>query len=122
MKAATLLNRLPRPADARESADTEQTRRRRRRGRRTRSNTAGKLHLASHVADQADHVADQASPVTDPAAASTAGAAQQADVARVRRAGGPIDNASYTCACGYVFAASVSTTVACPHCGADQAW
>lgn len=43
-------------------------------------------------------------------------------VARVRNAGGPIDNASYTCACGFVFAASVSTTVACPHCGADQAW
>jgi hypothetical protein len=43
-------------------------------------------------------------------------------VQRVRNAGGPIDNASYTCACGFVFAASVSTTVACPHCGADQAW
>lgn len=43
-------------------------------------------------------------------------------VARVRGAGGPIDNASYTCACGFVFAASVSTTVRCPHCGADQAW
>ena len=48
--------------------------------------------------------------------------AQDATVARVRLAGGPIDNASYTCACGFVFAASVSTTVRCPHCGADQAW
>ena len=45
-----------------------------------------------------------------------------ATVARVRSAGGPIDNASYTCACGFVFAASVSTTVSCPHCGASQAW
>jgi hypothetical protein len=43
-------------------------------------------------------------------------------VVRVRNAGGPIDNASYTCACGFVFAASVSTTVRCPHCGAGQAW
>jgi len=43
-------------------------------------------------------------------------------VQRVRGAGGPIDNASYTCGCGFVFAASVSTTVRCPHCGADQAW
>lgn len=41
---------------------------------------------------------------------------------RVREAGGPIDNASYSCACGMVFAAAVSTTVSCPHCGAGQAW
>jgi rubrerythrin len=47
---------------------------------------------------------------------------QDATVARVRLAGGPIDNASYTCSCGFVFAASVSTTVRCPHCGASQAW
>ena len=43
-------------------------------------------------------------------------------VARVREAGGPIDHASYACACGCVFRASVSTTVSCPHCGAGQAW
>jgi hypothetical protein len=43
-------------------------------------------------------------------------------VERVRDAGGPLDRASYVCGCGYVFNAAVSTTVACPHCGADQAW
>ncbi len=43
-------------------------------------------------------------------------------VERVRSAGGPIDNACYSCACGLVFAAPVSTTVACPRCGTDQAW
>jgi hypothetical protein len=43
-------------------------------------------------------------------------------VQRVRDAGGPIDLASYTCGCGYLFSASVSTSVICPHCGADQAW
>jgi hypothetical protein len=43
-------------------------------------------------------------------------------VQRVRAAGGPIDRASYACACGYLFSASVSTTVMCPHCGADQSW
>jgi len=43
-------------------------------------------------------------------------------VERVRAAGGPLDRASYTCECGYLFAAPVSTTVACPHCGASQAW
>jgi rubrerythrin len=41
---------------------------------------------------------------------------------RVREAGGPIDQASYTCMCGYVFLAPVSTTVQCPHCSAAQAW
>jgi len=43
-------------------------------------------------------------------------------VQRVRAAGGPLDRASYTCECGYLFAAPVSTTVACPHCGACQSW
>lgn len=41
---------------------------------------------------------------------------------RVRAAGGPSDEASYTCICGYVFCAPVSATVACPHCGCEQDW
>jgi hypothetical protein len=41
---------------------------------------------------------------------------------RVRNAGGPIDEASYACGCGFVFIAPVSTTVTCPHCRAPQAW
>ncbi len=45
-----------------------------------------------------------------------------AAVERVRRAGGPLDMASYVCGCGYMFSAAVSTTVSCPHCHADQAW
>lgn len=43
-------------------------------------------------------------------------------VERVREAGGPLDEASYTCHCGYLFSAAVSATVVCPHCGSDQAW
>jgi hypothetical protein len=43
-------------------------------------------------------------------------------VQRVRDAGGPVDKASYSCECGYVFLAPVSTTVRCPHCDAGQAW
>jgi hypothetical protein len=43
-------------------------------------------------------------------------------VARVREAGGPLDEASYACECGLVFVAPVSTTVACPHCRAAQPW
>lgn len=43
-------------------------------------------------------------------------------VERVRAAGGPHDEACYTCQCGYLFNAAVSTTVACPNCGVEQAW
>ena len=43
-------------------------------------------------------------------------------VQRVRDAGGPVDEAAYVCECGYFFNAAVSTSVACPHCGADQTW
>jgi hypothetical protein len=93
MRATALLQRLP------HSADTPRPRRSRRSRRR---HTA-----ATHTANP--HLATPASE-------------QSATDARVRLAGGPIDNASYTCACGFVFAASVSTTVRCPHCGADQAW
>lgn len=41
---------------------------------------------------------------------------------RVRRAGGPQDQALYACACGYAFKASVTASVCCPHCGGEQAW
>jgi hypothetical protein len=44
------------------------------------------------------------------------------DERRARESGGPEDRAMYTCTCGYVFEARVSTSVACPHCGAGQAW
>jgi hypothetical protein len=39
-----------------------------------------------------------------------------------RRAGGPEDNALYSCMCGYAFTAAVTTSVGCPHCGTEQAW
>jgi hypothetical protein len=32
------------------------------------------------------------------------------------------DLALYGCSCGYVFKATVSTSVGCPHCGQTQAW
>ena len=51
-----------------------------------------------------------------------AAADDSAEVARHRRAGGPEDIALYTCACGYAFEATVTASVGCPHCGADQAW
>lgn len=95
MRATALLQRLP------HAATTERPRRSRRsrHGKRTSAGSQANLHLAAPAA-----------------------AVQDASITRVRLAGGPIDNASYTCSCGFVFAASVSTTVHCPHCGADQAW
>jgi rubrerythrin len=44
------------------------------------------------------------------------------DERRLRSSGGPDDRAQYTCGCGYVWEADVSASVACPHCGASQAW
>jgi hypothetical protein len=52
---------------------------------------------------------------------------------RTRHAGSPArernqranisqDAALYSCGCGYVFKAAVTTSVGCPHCGTDQAW
>lgn len=41
---------------------------------------------------------------------------------RLRDAGGPDDRACYSCGCGYVFVAPVSTSVQCPHCDTTQAW
>lgn len=41
---------------------------------------------------------------------------------RLRDAGGPDDRATYSCECGYLFEAPVSTTVSCPNCGVQQAW
>jgi hypothetical protein len=42
--------------------------------------------------------------------------------ARAKRSGGPVDQALYSCSCGYAFKAPVTTTVGCPHCGQTQAW
>lgn len=42
--------------------------------------------------------------------------------ARVRAEGGPQDVALYRCSCGCAFDGAVSTHVACPQCGGDQAW
>jgi predicted Zn-ribbon and HTH transcriptional regulator len=41
---------------------------------------------------------------------------------RRREACGMQDEAIYTCECGFVFHAPVSTSVGCPHCGSAQAW
>jgi hypothetical protein len=108
MRAAEFLHRLPR----REGSAQQE------RGRRWRAH-ARRKPAPSSIATRQRAAQVSTRPISTPEA-STLG--QDSAVARVRDAGGPIDNASYTCACGFVFAASVSTTVACPHCGASQAW
>jgi Zn finger protein HypA/HybF involved in hydrogenase expression len=54
----------------------------------------------------------------------TRGARHAAAPARERnqRANISQDAATYSCECGYVFTAAVTTSVGCPHCGTDQAW
>jgi hypothetical protein len=41
---------------------------------------------------------------------------------RNKRANMSQDAALYSCSCGYVFKAPVTTSVGCPHCGTAQAW
>jgi hypothetical protein len=85
----------------------------------------GLLHTLSGSRDRRRHRARHATTTPSPATLSTCVAVScPADPAaqRARAAGGPIDRAAYTCECGYVFSAPVSTTVHCPHCGAGQAW
>jgi hypothetical protein len=58
-------------------------------------------------------------------ARETAVEASSADVPLSRRRqelGRQHDQAQYTCQCGFVFEAPVSTSVGCPHCGGTQAW
>ena len=66
------------------------------------------------------------SPTHSPSPASglAAGAAPPSPRSRERnkRANVSQDAALYSCACGYVFKAAVTTSVGCPHCGTDQAW
>lgn len=59
---------------------------------------------------------------TSPAQTNAAPEEPDTPVGRAQAAGGPVDQATYVCSCGLMFSAPVSTTVACPHCGAEQAW
>ncbi len=78
----------------------------RRRAQRTRGE-----HPSAHAPEPLAPPPPEAAPLPPDIAAQ-----------RVRESGGPTDLACYACQCGYVFAAAVSTTVECPHCGMPQAW
>ena len=99
--------------------------RRRRRAARVGLATALRARASARRRTEPDSHGDHARPrATPPAERELNDAAPQRDLAvqRARAAGGPMDRASYACGCGYLFLAAVSTTVACPHCQATQAW
>jgi rubrerythrin len=87
---------------------------------------AGKLARRSTEARREEVApASEPQPAPDASHGGTAGARHDHDLfdeRRMRASGGPHDRAQYTCVCGYVFEADVSTSVACPNCGASQAW
>ena len=96
------------------------------RGERRRSERRSRPRRAERLRRRTDSARQEAPLSRRPAAELPARAAQPSScdpaVEKVRRAGGPLDVAVYTCTCGYLFSAAVSTTVSCPHCGAGQAW
>jgi hypothetical protein len=63
-----------------------------------------------------------AAPAAEPEPAGSPDEDELFDERRLRASGGPNDRAQYACACGFVWEADVSASVACPHCGASQAW
>jgi len=96
---------------------------RRHRPKRQAEHRVGRLPALPHKREAKTAEAKTAEAKTAEAK-SAISAHQPLDIAveRVRAAGGPLDRASYICECGYLFAAPVSTTVSCPHCGTPQAW
>lgn len=84
-----------------------------------RPSTARRPHLIGRPAS----VAAPAAPAPAPAPAAPVPLdANLAAERRHRASVAPEDTAHYGCGCGFQFEAPVSTTVACPHCGAAQAW
>jgi hypothetical protein len=61
-------------------------------------------------------------PAAERPLAGSIGASQARAAQRRRREPSPEDHAVYSCECGFVFEADVSTSVGCPHCGGSQAW
>ena len=82
---------------------------------------SGVSRIRRHRNGRPEHVTGRGdSPAT---AADVTDSDQGTASARRRRdAGVTQDLAVYTCQCGFVFEALVSTSVGCPHCGDSQAW
>ena len=83
--------------------------------------SASTSEAAAEAGDTAEPMPAEATPAE--ASAAEASAAEAMTPHRRRReAGAPQDQAIYSCDCGFVFRAQVSTSVGCPHCGGAQAW
>ncbi len=92
-------------------------------GMRSRRLTRGGLHVVRAAAPAESPAGSDPSPASpmEPRRKATTIAVDE-PARRVENAGQSLDLACYSCECGYVFEAQVSTTVDCPHCGAGQAW
>jgi hypothetical protein len=79
-----------------------------------RSKAGERLRTRRHVPVRHSEVRQASAPAVP----------RQADVEPGHPEGKPLanDHALYSCACGFVFQAPVSTSVSCPHCGDPQAW
>jgi hypothetical protein len=88
-------------------------------GRRRRAAEPAEAH-ARACAESAAAPGGSAETHSGRAAEALSGGAD--DQRRERAAPGPEDRALYVCRCGSAFAAHVSASVRCPHCGETQAW
>ncbi|HEY7952833.1 MAG TPA: hypothetical protein VID70_07575 [Solirubrobacteraceae bacterium] len=96
--------------------------RRERRPRRARRAARSGTPQTTQISQAQPAQAAQPVQARKPAQETQATGSMDVAAHKVREAGGPIDLASYVCLCGFAFAAAVSTSVACPHCGEPQAW
>ncbi len=83
---------------------------------------SGAGRIRRHRDGRQGRVAERGDAIGSPEPARTTTVAPNASAKRRREAGAPQDEAVYSCSCGFVFEAQVSTSVGCPHCGDTQAW
>ena len=85
-----------------------------------RGQGSGRRRLRGIVQHTSESRAGTSAPAPDPQ--PTQAVTRRAPGRSPRDATPPQDHAVYTCQCGFVFEALVSTSVECPHCGTGQAW
>lgn len=79
--------------------------------------------FAGRGRDSGSAAREQRIATAEPTARGTRAVSGEVRAPDRRRELGPVqDQALYTCSCGFVFEAQVSTSVDCPRCGTGQAW
>jgi hypothetical protein len=81
-----------------------------------------RLRRASDAGARTDSAPRRGAASPDSVPDAPAGSSAAVGASSVPEADPSLDSAVYSCSCGYVFEAQVSTSVDCPHCGASQAW